>query len=181
MSNNAPGPWGPPPSQPGPGQWGQQQPGPPGPFGSGPFGGPPPQPPRRVGNPGLAVAAGVVAMLVGGGVYGVIVKALDTQSTYFGLGIAALIAFAMGKIGGANPALPVIAVPLALLGVLLGQLTAIVLFNADASGLSAMDLVTDYTSEIWDTWKDNVGFFDTLVFVFAGVAAFGITKSVGEK
>ncbi|MFE3205017.1 hypothetical protein [Embleya sp. NPDC059237] len=179
MSNNAPGSWG--PQQQGPGQWGPQ-PGPPGPFGSGPYGGPPPQPqPPRTGNVGLAVPAGVGAMLVGAGVYGVIVKSMEIQSTWFGVGIAALIALAMGKIGGANPALPVIAVPLALLGVLLGQLTAVALFNAEAYDVPVVEFVSDHASDMWDAWKENVGFGELVVFVIAGVAAFGITKSVGGK
>ncbi|MFI6580772.1 hypothetical protein [Embleya sp. NPDC050493] len=181
MSNNAPGPWGPPPSQPGPGQWGQQQPGPPGPFGSGPFGGPPPQPPRRVGNPGLAVAAGVVAMLVGAGVYGVIVKSLEIQSTWFGVGVAALIGLAMGRVGGANPVLPIVAIVLALVGIMLGQLTAITLAGADELNISVLDVVSDFGSDIIQGWKDGLEPFDFLVFVFGAVAAFGITKSVGEK
>ncbi|MFI1579219.1 hypothetical protein [Embleya sp. NPDC020630] len=179
MSNNAPGSWG--PQQQGPGQWGPQ-PGPPGPFGSGPYGGPPPQqPPPRTGNAGLAVLAGVGAMLVAAGVYGVIVKSMEIQSTWFGVGVAALIAFAVGRVGGANPVLPVVATVLALLGVVLGQLTALTLSGADELNISVFDVLTDYGSELMRGWKDGLEFFDFLVFVFAGVAAFGITKSVGEK
>ncbi|MGW1994754.1 hypothetical protein [Embleya sp. NPDC001921] len=182
MSNNAPGPWGPPQGQPGPGQWQQQQPGPPGPFGPGPYGGPPPQqPPRRQGNAGLAVVAGVVAMLVAAGVYGLILKALDTQSTWFGVGVAALIALAMGRIGGANPVLPVVATLLALVGVALGQLTAVALFAADTLGMPVLDVVTDFGSELFRGWREALGFRDYLAFIVAGFAAFGITKTVGEK
>ncbi|WP_406295629.1 hypothetical protein OG948_10245 [Embleya sp. NBC_00888] len=189
MSNNAPGPWGPPQGQPGPGQWGsqpgqgqwQQQPGPPGPFGPGPYGGPPPVPPRRQGNAGLAVAAGVVAMLVAAGVYGLIMKSLEIQSTWFGVGVAALIALAMGRIGGANPVLPVVATLLALVGVALGQLTAVALVAADELGIPVLDVVTDFGSELFRGWKEALEFSDYLVFVFAGFAAFGITKTVGEK
>ncbi|GCD99503.1 hypothetical protein [Embleya hyalina] len=178
MSNNAPGPWG--PQQPGPGQWGPQ-PGPPGPFGSGPYGGAPPPQPPRTGNVGLAVAAGVVAMLVGAGVYGVIVKSLDVQSTWFGVGVAALIALAVGRVGGADPVLPVVATVLALLGVVLGQLTALTLSGADELDISVLDVLTDYGSDLMRGWKDGLEFFDFLVFGFAGFAAFGITKSIGER
>ncbi|MFE2865473.1 hypothetical protein [Embleya sp. NPDC059259] len=181
MSNNAPGPWGPPPNQPGPGQWGQQQPGPPGPFGSGPYGGPPPRQPNRQGNAGLAIAAGVVAMLVGAGVYGVIVKSLEIRSTWFGVGVAALIAFAVGRIGGRNPVLPFVAALLALVGVALGQLTAVTLFVGDELDISVLDVISDFGSELVDGWTETLDFRDFLVFVFAGGAAFGITKSVGEK
>lgn len=182
-----PGQWGQQPGQPGQGQWGQQQPGQgqwgqqPGPYGSGPYGGPPPQPPRREGNPGLGIVAGVVAMLVAAGLYGFIVKSLEIQSTYFGLGVAALIAFAIGKIGGSHPALPIVAVLLALVGVMLGQLTAITLDGADELNMSVLDVLSEYSSEIFKAWKEDLGFVDILVYAFAGFGAFGITKSVGEK
>ncbi|MYV96988.1 hypothetical protein [Streptomyces sp. SID3343] len=182
MSNNAPGPWGPQPGQPQqppPGQWGQQ--GAPGPFGSGPYGGPPPQPPRRQGNPGLGIVAGVAAMLVGAGVYGFVVKSLEIQSTWFGVGVAALIGFAVGRIGGRNPALPIVAVGLALVGIALGQMTAIVLEAADQLDVSAIEVVTDWSDEVFRSWKESMGFFDVLVLIFGGVAAFAITKNVAES
>jgi hypothetical protein len=191
LSNNAPGPWGPPPGQPqppqpgqwgqppAPGQWGQQ--GGPGPFGSGPYGGSPPPQPQRVGNPGLGIVAGVGAMLVGAGVYGFVVKSLEIQSTWFGVGVAALIGFAMGRIGGRNPALPIVAVVLALLGIALGQIAALVFDAADQLDMSVIDIVADRFSEIFTFWKENLEFFDVLVMIFGGVAAFAITKNVAEK
>jgi len=136
-----------------------------------------------VGNPGLGILAGVVAMFVGAGLYGWIVSAAEIESTYFGLGVAALIAFAMGKIGGSNVALPIVAVLLALLGVFLGQLWAIVLFAADQSHgfLTVSDILADYTEDVFESWKEEFDAISALVFGFAGFAAFGITKSVGDR
>ncbi len=196
MTNHAPGPWGPQQGQPGQGQWGQQQPPQPpqgqwgqqppqGQWGQpgmpGPYGGPPPQPPQRQGNPGLAIAAGVLAMLVGAVLYGYITDALETESTWFGLGIAALVAFVMGKIGGAEPALPFVAVLLVLVGVALGQLAQITITGADVANISVIDALKDYSDDIFRGWKDGFEFFDALIYAFAGFGAFGITKNVGGK
>ncbi|MFI6979702.1 hypothetical protein ACIBSV_14065 [Embleya sp. NPDC050154] len=189
MSNNAPGPWGPPQGQPGPGQWGpqpgqgqwQQQPGPPGPFGPGPYGGPPPVPPRRQGKPGLAVLAGVVAMLLAAGLYGVITAKAGIESNWFGLGVAALIAFVLGRIGAADPVLPFVGAGLAILGVALGQLTQITIDGADSLDISVLTAVREFSNEIFREWKDELGFFDVLIYGFALFGGFGITKTVGEK
>ncbi|MYS81734.1 hypothetical protein [Embleya scabrispora] len=176
MSNNAPGPWGPPPGQPGPGQWGQQQPGPPGPFGSGPYGGPPPQPPRQQGNPGLGILLGVVAMVVAAVVYAYILKESEHQIGYMAIAVGALIAVALGKVGGRNPVLPVIGVVLSVLGVFIGQYLGVAMWVQDANDMSLSEVLTD--SRMFDSWKEFLEPMDALFYLLAGFEGFVITKRV---
>ncbi|WP_424636618.1 hypothetical protein [Embleya sp. AB8] len=173
MSNNAPGSWGPPPQ--GPGQWGHL-PGPSGPPASGPYGGPPPQPPRRPDNTGLGIALGVVAMVVAAVVYALILKASEHQIGYMALGVAALVAVALGKVGGRNPVLPVLGVVLSVLGIFLGQYVGLAMWLQSHTDLSLWDLLTD--SRMFDSWKEFLEPIDALFYLIAAFEGFVLTKKV---
>jgi hypothetical protein len=87
---------------------------------------PPPAPVRN--NFGLGLAAGLGAAVVGALAYGGVMRALAsedgsyTEIGYAALAVGALVGFALGKVGGRNPILPFIGVPLALVAVFFGQL-----------------------------------------------------------
>ncbi|MFF5130656.1 hypothetical protein ACFY41_27490 [Streptomyces syringium] len=191
-----PNPYGqqPPPQQPGP--YGQQppQPGygpqqPQQPYGmpphaapqyGGPGGFPPPPAPMRQGNVGLAVLLGIVAMLVGAGIYGYILKATDgRQIGYLAIGVGALVGAALGKIGGRNAVLPVVGVALGLLGVYLGQIFGYSLALADFLNVPVTEVLFDHFEIVNKAWKDDMGGMDILFYALGGVGAFSAARKLG--
>ncbi|MDJ0340594.1 hypothetical protein QMK19_11290 [Streptomyces sp. H10-C2] len=162
-------------------QGGYQQPGgfpqQPGGFGGG-YPPPAPLPPAR-SNVGLGILAGVVVMLVAAAAYGGIIKATEHEIGYAALAVGALVGAALGKAGGRNPVLPVIGIPLALLGVYLGQIFGITLLlgaSPDAPGI--MTILTDHFDIVQQAWKESLGGMDILFFGIAGVEGFVVAKRV---
>ncbi|MBF6044946.1 hypothetical protein GO001_06870 [Streptomyces sp. NRRL B-1677] len=181
-------PYGQPPPQPYPPQHQPQQPPhqqpygygqqPPPPYGA-PGGFPPPAPVRR-GNPGLAVVLGIVAMLVGAGVYGGILKASDGgQIGYLAVGTGALIGAALGKVGGRNPALPVAGALLGLLGVYLGQIFGIALELSDIANIPVSQVFTEHFDTLNKAWKEYLEPIDALFFILGGAGAFQTARKLG--
>ncbi|WUH91415.1 hypothetical protein OG900_15750 [Streptomyces sp. NBC_00433] len=131
------------------------------------------------GNPGLGVLAGVAAMLVAALVYGLLIKATKHEISYAAVAVGVLVGFALAKAGGRNPALPFIGVPLALLGVYLGQLFGIALLISDLSGApGVVTLFTDHFSVLQDSWKEAMNGRDYFFFAIAGLEGFIVTKRV---
>ncbi|GGX78703.1 hypothetical protein [Streptomyces hiroshimensis] len=156
--------------------YGQQ---PPPPYGP-PGGFPPPPAPVRRGNPALAVVLGVVAMLVGAGVYGGILKASDGgQIGYLAVGTGALIGAALGKVGGRNPALPVVGVLLGLLGVYLGQIFGIALEMSDVFHVQVTEIIFEHFDSLSEAWKEYLEPIDALFFIFGGAGAFQTARKLG--
>ncbi|MDI2126290.1 hypothetical protein [Yinghuangia seranimata] len=196
---NGPG-YGGPPQQPGPyGQqqpYGQpqqpygQQPGPygqvpqqPGPYGQpgggfGPGGGGPMQRPPRTGS---AVVAGLVAFLVTTAIYGFIFwKADGRQIGYIAVGAGAIVGFAVGKVGGKHPALPLFAALLGFGSVILGQITGFVFalhFDLDAS----FGDIFDHFDVVTQAWKDYLKPVDFLFYALGAGAGFSIARKVGDQ
>ncbi|MDF3147518.1 MULTISPECIES: hypothetical protein [unclassified Streptomyces] len=128
----------------------------------------PPAPPAR-NNIALGIVAAVVAALVTAGIYGGIVGATEYEIGYAAVGVGFVIGFAAGKIGGANPALPMVSAILSLGAVYLGQLIGIAALGADELGVSVTTVFTDYFDVVTKVWSEDA---DALTFVFLGIGAF---------
>ncbi|MFF7730519.1 hypothetical protein [Streptomyces sp. NPDC008001] len=163
-----------PPQQP-PYGYGQQ---PPPPYGA-PGGFPPPPPPVRRGNPALAVVLGIVAMLVGAGIYGGILKASDGgQIGYLAVGTGALIGAVLGKTGGRNAALPVAGALLGLLGVYLGQIFGIALELSDLAHIPVTEVFTEHFDSLSKAWQEYLEPIDAVFFILGGVGAFQTARKL---
>ncbi|MEV0260808.1 hypothetical protein AB0I49_05610 [Streptomyces sp. NPDC050617] len=190
-----PNPYGQPPQQPAGYGYPQQQPGaypPPAPGGyqqqpypphqrmyGAPGGFPPPPPAARTGNPGLAVVAGVVAMLVGSAIYGAILKATDgAQIGYLAAATGALIGAALGKLGGRNAALPVVGAALGLIGVYLGQVFGIALGISDAVNVPLTEVVFDHFDVLNRAWKEYLEFIDVAFYLLGAAGAYSAAKKL---
>ncbi|GAB7103865.1 hypothetical protein JCM4814A_21790 [Streptomyces phaeofaciens JCM 4814] len=131
---------------------------------------PPPFPAApRQGNVVLGILTAVVVALVTAGVYGGIVGATEYEIGYAAVGVGFLVGFAAGKVGGGNPALPIVSAVLALGAVYLGQIIGIGLIMADIAGVSATTVFTEHFGVITEGWSDEA---DPLTFVFLAVGAF---------
>lgn len=156
-----------------------QQPQQPGGFGGGY---PPPAPlPPATNNVGLGILVGILAMIVGALAYGGLIKVTEHEIGYAALGVGALVGAALGKVGGRNPVLPIIGIPLALLGVYLGQVFGITLLLADSPGAPGiMTILTDHYDIVQQAWKESLGGMDILFFGIAGLEGFVIAKRVAS-
>ncbi|MEU6851446.1 hypothetical protein ABZ901_16160 [Actinacidiphila alni] len=156
--------------------WGAPQPG--GAFNPGGY--PPPMASAR-GNPGLAVGVAFVAALVAALLYGLIIKGTKHEIGYAALAVGAIVGFALGKLGGRNPALPVIGIPLALFGVYAGQIFGLALIAASVNDVGVMTVLTDHYSFVQDAWKESMDAKDILFFGIAGLEGFLVTKRVAAS
>ncbi|MGW8949907.1 hypothetical protein [Streptomyces sp. NPDC055709] len=145
--------------------------------------------PARSGNVVLGIVAGVVAALAGAAAYGGLMRAMAdedgsyTEIGFVALGVGALVGFALGKVGGRNPLLPVLGVPLALAGVFLGQLFGYALMiswwsAASGEAVTATELLTSHIGDLVEAWKEEAGTMSLLFFAIAGYEGFAITKKV---
>lgn len=170
------------PGQPQPGAptgnpFGGQQPGPYGQpgvqFGGGaPFA---PVAPAR-DNVGLGILAAVVAAVVAGAVYGAIIGATKHEIGYAAVGVGFLVGFASGKVGGRNPALPVLSAVFALIAVYFGQLLGEAMIAAKDYPVTVSELFFDHFGLLNDAWKADSDFISYLFFAVAAVAAFSGAK-----
>ncbi|MCM2421118.1 hypothetical protein [Streptomyces sp. RKAG293] len=166
-----------------------QQPQQPGGFGGG-YPPPAPLPPAR-DNVGLGILVGFGAMLVVALAYGGILRALakDDGSTYeiryVALGVGLLVGFLVGKTGGRNVLLPFFSIVFALLAVFLGEIFGSALIashyvSQQGGDLSLTEIFFHHFGDLVDGWKHDFDFKRAIVLIFAGVAAFGVTKRVGD-
>ncbi|KPI22305.1 hypothetical protein OV450_1826 [Actinobacteria bacterium OV450] len=132
--------------------------------------------PTRGGNVALGVLAAVVAGLAAAGVYGAIVKATHHEIGYAAVGVGALVGFAAGKAGGRNAALPVVATLLSVAAVLGGQLFGIALDGAEQLSTGVVEVLTDHTSEVVDSWKTGLDPLVLLFLAIGGYAAFQVSR-----
>lgn len=200
----------PPPQQPG-GQnpYGQPQAGQPqSPYGATPYaGGQPGQPapggfnagayapPAPVGmaqpqkNPAVAVLAGVAVMLAAAFAYAGIMRAMAkddgsyTEVGYIALAVGLLVGAVLGKVGGRNPALPIVGVVLALLGVFLGEMMGLSMIASHYASQNGLDIswfkvLTDHGGDVFKQWKHDFDFKSFLFLAIAGVEGFVVTRRV---
>ncbi|GGT26991.1 hypothetical protein [Streptomyces chromofuscus] len=137
----------------------------------------PPAPPAPArGNLALGVVTAVVVALVTAGVYGAVVGATEYEIGYAAIGVGFLVGFAAGKVGGANPVLPVLSALLSLGAVYLGQLIGGAILAADLLGVSATTMFTENLDLLTEAWQESA---DAMTFLFLAIGA--ITAFSGAK
>ncbi|MEV7991125.1 hypothetical protein AB0O67_04190 [Streptomyces sp. NPDC086077] len=129
---------------------------------------PAPSAPAR-GNVALGVLAAVVAALVSAGVYGAVVGATEYEIGFAAIGVGFVVGFAAGKVGGANPVLPVLSAVLSLGAVYLGQLVGAAILAADLLGVSATEMFTGHMDLLMEAWQESA---DAMTFLFLAIGAF---------
>jgi len=120
------------------------------------------------GNIALGVLAAVVVALVTAFVYGAILKSTEYEIGYVAVGVGFAVGYAAGKVGGANPALPIVGAVLSVGAVYAGQILGIAMIGADESGMNIGTILTDHFSLVTDVWSEEA---DILTFVFLAVGA----------
>ncbi|MFK8907624.1 hypothetical protein [Streptomyces sp. YS-3] len=128
---------------------------------------PPPAPVRDNFAGGLVTA--VVVAVVTAGVYGALIGATEHEIGYAAVGVGFLIGWASGKVGGRNPALPVLSAVLALGAVYAGQLVGEAVLGAKQLPVSTSELLFQHLSLVNDAWKADA---DPMTFLFFAIAAF---------
>ena len=129
------------------------------------------------GKPGLAIVAGIGAMIVSAAVYAAIIDATKHQYSYLALLAGLLVGLALGKIGGRNTTLPFVAVVLALVGIFLGQLFGEALLGAKALDTSVTTILFQQTGSLFDAWRaDNLDGFSVVFYLIGGAEAFVFTR-----
>lgn len=158
------------PQQPADGNPYAQQPAGGNPFAQQPGAVPPaPVAPARGGNVVLGVVTAVLVALVTAGIYGAIVGATEYEIGYAAIGVGFLVGFAAGKVGGGNPALPVVSALLSLGAVYVGQLIGVGVIASDIAGISATEMFTEHFAVITEAWKESA---DAMTFLFFAIGAF---------
>jgi hypothetical protein len=132
------------------------------------------------GNPAVGILAAVGAVIVAALLYGLLIKGTKHEIGYAALGVGALVGLTLGKIGGRNPVLPFVGIPLALAGVYLGQLYGIALIASGEGVGSVGDIFFHQFSTLQHVWKESMDAKDFLFFAFAGLEGFVITKRVAN-
>ncbi|NUP43697.1 MAG: DUF1427 family protein [Streptomyces sp.] len=151
-------------------------------------------PPAPVGaaqqkNPGIAILAGVVAMLAASFAYAGIMRAMAkddghyTEVGYIALAVGLLVGAVLGKVGGRNPALPVVGVVLSLLGVFLGEMMGLSMIASHYASLNGVDMswfkvLTDHFGDVFKEWKHDFDFKSFLFLAVAGAEGFVVTRRV---
>ncbi|MFJ2706546.1 hypothetical protein ACIO3R_25560 [Streptomyces sp. NPDC087428] len=156
----------------------------PGPYGQpgAPFGGGAPFAPVAPArdNVGLGILAAVVAAVVAGAVYGAIIGATKHEIGYAAVGVGFLVGFASGKVGGRNPALPVLSAVFALIAVYFGQLLGEAMIAAKQLPVTVSEMFFDHFSVLNEMWKADSDFISYLFFAVAAVAAFSGAKKAAD-
>ena len=123
----------------------------------------------RQPNIGGAIAAAAGAALAGALAYGFIMKAIDHEIGWLVVGVAAIIAWPLGRIGGRNPVLPVAGAVLSVLALFAGQFFGVSLYLHEFTGLSVGELLGSNIDLAFEAWKSNLAAMDVL---FYGIAVF---------
>ncbi|MFG3658176.1 hypothetical protein [Streptomyces sp. NPDC047706] len=147
---------------------------PPRPAGGNPFAQPPapvpPAPPAPArGNVALGALTAVVVALVTAGIYGAVVGATEYEIGFAAIGVGFLVGFAAGKVGGANPVLPLLSAALSLGAVCLGQLIGTAILAADLLGVPAPEMFTGHLDLLTEAWQESA---DAMTFLFLAIGAF---------
>ncbi|MBW5250208.1 hypothetical protein P8A21_24410 [Streptomyces poriferorum] len=147
------------------------------PFGGGaPFA---PVAPAR-NNVGLGILVAFIAALVAAGIYGAIIGATKHEIGYAAVGVGAIVGFAAGKLGGRNPALPVISGALALVGVYFGQLLGEAIIISKQLPLSVTEIFFDHFSDLNEVWKEDSDALSFVFFAVAAVVAFSTARKTSD-
>ena len=132
------------------------------------------QPVQESNRPGLAVAAAVGAMVASALVYAGVIDLTKHEIGYLALVVGLVIGLALGKIGGRHPALPVVGVVLALLGIFLGEILGLaMLLHKD--GIS-YGTIFAHLNVLFSAWKASLGAMSVFFFAIGGLEAFVFTR-----
>ena len=126
------------------------------------------------GRPLLGVLGGVVAAVVGAVVWAVIIAASNYKIGLIAVALGALVGFAVGRLGGRDRWLVVVAVVLALLGTALGDTFVVSHVLSSATGLSetkAVTMLARHLSLLRAELRAELGLLDVLFFALAGMTA----------
>lgn len=134
-----------------------------------------PVPPAR-NNVGLGLLAAFVAAVIAAAVYGAIIGATKHEIGYAAVGVGFVVGFASGKVGGRNPALPVLSIVFALISVYFGQLLGEAMIAAKELPVTVSELFFDHFSLLNEAWKADSDFISYLFFAVAAAAAFSGAK-----
>lgn len=157
---------------------GEQQPGQ---YGGAPFGGGAPfapAPPAR-NNLGLGILTALGAAILAAVLYGVIAGSIEREVGYAAVGVGFLVGFAASKVGGSNPAVIGASAVFSLGAVYLGQLVAMSMIAADASGLSFSTIFFDHFGDITKIWKEEADFMTYLFLALGPISAIGGARKAG--
>ncbi|MFI6947062.1 hypothetical protein [Streptomyces sp. NPDC050422] len=147
------------------------------PFGGGaPFA---PVAPAR-NNVGLGILVAFVAAIVAAGIYGAIIGATKHEIGYAAVGVGAIVGFAAGKLGGRNPALPVISGLFALIGVYGGQLLGEAIIISKQAPYSVSEIFLEHFSDLNTVWKADSDFISVIFFLVAAAVAFSTAKKTSD-
>ncbi|ORT59598.1 hypothetical protein [Streptomyces sp. CB03238] len=137
---------------------------------------PAPAPAPARNNVALGLVVALVAALVAAVAYGAIGGAIEREIGYAAVGVGFLVGFAAAKVGGRNPALPVIAAILSVGAVYLGQLVVIAVIFSNLVGGSAPEILLEDFGTLTDAWKEAA---DGMTYLFLALAA--VTAFAGAK
>ncbi|MQY16475.1 hypothetical protein SRB5_66740 [Streptomyces sp. RB5] len=135
-------------------------------------------------NVAVAILVAVVAMLVGAAIYGGIMRATAkdngeyTLISYAAIAVGLLVGLALGKLGGRNPALPIVAVVLTIIGAVLGQAFGYALMLSKWADVSVMEAITDHSSLLKDAFKEDFDAMVAVIYVIGAAAGFSVTKKM---
>ncbi|MBT2396060.1 hypothetical protein [Streptomyces sp. ISL-100] len=127
-------------------------------------------------NVALGVAAAFAAALVTAGIYGGIIGATKYQIGFAAVGVGYLIGLVAGKVGGRNPALPVVSAILSLGAVYLGQLLGLAIAISDMLRLTVTELFFENFELLTTGWKEEAGPMSFLFLAIGAFAAFSAAK-----
>ena len=122
---------------------------------------------------GLALLAGLVAAVVGGVVWGLVVKYSEYEIGVVAWGIGLVVGVAVAAVARARgPALQAVAVACALVGILLGKYLSYALVLQEQADAQGVDLGL-FSSDMWSFFREDLelvfGWFDLL---WIGLAVF---------
>ena len=126
-------------------------------------------------RPGLAIVAGIGAMLLLVVVYAAIIDATKHDYTYMALGVGLVLGLVLAKVGGRHPSLPVVALVLALLAIFLGEMAGMALLLHSQEGVG-YGTVMSHLGDLFSAWKATRNATGVFFFVIGGVEAFIFTR-----
>lgn len=126
-------------------------------------------------RPGLAIVAGIGAMLLLVVVYAGIVDATKHDYSYMALGVGLVLGLVLAKVGGRHPSLPVVALVLALLAIFLGEMAGIALLLHGQEGVG-YGTIMSHLGDLFSAWKATRNTAGVFFFVIGGVEAFVFTR-----
>ncbi|WP_338320418.1 hypothetical protein, partial [Streptomyces lonarensis] len=146
---------------------------------------PPSAEPRTAGRLAGATALALLAALVGGVCYALLVRFLfDPATSEFA--VLSVVSLVLGALVALGPALlgrnwwhysggAALALLAVVLGDLYGLAMVIALLVGDATGLTAAELFFQRFGDLWGTWSRTAGWSDILTLCFAPAAALAVS------